>query len=110
MHLGDIVYAVEKVLRAGKLGVIEDYIGHGIGKKMHEKPDVPNYVRKGHGYILKAGDTICIEPMSSLGKPKTKVDKENGWTVRMKDGSTGAHFEHTVLVLGDGYEIRTLPD
>ena len=110
VHLGDIGYAVERVLEAGKLGVIEDYVGHGIGKKMHEKPDVPNYGRKGRGYVLKAGDTICIEPMSSLGRPKTKVDKENGWTVRMKDGSTGAHFEHTVLVLEDGYEILTQAD
>ena len=66
VHIGDIGYAVEKVLRAGNLGVIENYVGHGIGKEMHESPEVPNYGRKGHGYILKAGDTICIEPMSCL--------------------------------------------
>ncbi len=110
VHLGDVGYAVQKVLEKGKLGVITDYIGHGIGKTMHEEPDVPNYGRKGHGYILKEGDTICIEPMSSLGKPRTKVDSDNGWTVRMRDGSTGAHFEHTVLVLRDGYEVLTLAD
>lgn len=109
VHLGDIGYAIEKVLRAGKLGVIENYIGHGIGKTMHEAPEVPNYGKRGHGYVLKAGDTICIEPMSSLGKPANYVDRENNWTVKMKDGSIGCHCEHTVLVLPDGYEVLTLP-
>ncbi|MBR3257024.1 type I methionyl aminopeptidase [Candidatus Saccharibacteria bacterium] len=109
-RIGDISAAVEKVLRAGKLGVIENYVGHGIGKSMHEAPEVPNYGRKGHGYKLKAGDTICIEPMSCLGKPKNYVDKENGWTVKMKDGSIGCHCEHTVLVLENGYEVLTLAD
>lgn len=109
VHIGDIGAAVEKVLRAGKLGVIENYVGHGIGKEMHEKPEVPNYGRKGHGYVLKAGDTICIEPMSCLGKPKNYVDKSSNWTVKMKDGSIGCHCEHTVLVLEDGCEVLTLP-
>ena len=109
-RIGDISAAVEKVLRAGKLGVIENYVGHGIGKEMHEEPEVPNSGKKGHGYKLKAGDTICIEPMSCLGKPKNYVDKENGWTVKMKDGSIGCHCEHTVLVLENGYEVLTLPD
>ncbi|MBR0431963.1 M24 family metallopeptidase, partial [Candidatus Saccharibacteria bacterium] len=102
-------YAVEKVLKAGHLGVIENYIGHGIGRGMHEKPDVPNYGKRGQGYVLKAGDTICIEPMSSLGKPANYVDVDNNWTVKMKDGSIGCHCEHTVLVLEDGYEVLTLP-
>ena len=109
VHIGDIGYAVEKVLTAGKLGVIENYVGHGIGKEMHEEPEVPNYGRKGHGYVLKAGDTICIEPMSCLGKPKNYVDRETSWTVKMKDGSVGCHCEHTVLVTEDGYEVLTLP-
>lgn len=108
VHLGNIGYAVEKVLRKGKLGVIENYVGHGIGKTMHQAPDVPNYGIKGHGYILKAGDTICIEPMSCLGKPANYVDQESGWTVRMKDGSIGCHCEHTVLVTEDGCEVLTL--
>lgn len=106
-RIGDISAAVEKVLRKGKLGVIENYVGHGIGKEMHENPEVPNYGKKGFGYKLKAGDTICIEPMSCLGKPKNYIDKENGWTVKMKDGSIGCHCEHTVLVLPDGYEVLT---
>jgi methionyl aminopeptidase len=108
-HIGDIGHAVEKVLRAGKLGVIENYIGHGIGKEMHMDPEVPNYGRKGTGYVLKVGDTICIEPMSCLGKPSNYVDKDDGWSVKMKDGSTGCHCEHTILVTEDGYEVLTLP-
>lgn len=107
--IGDIGYAVEKVLLKGKLGVIENYIGHGIGKEMHMKPDVPNYGRRGHGYTLKVGDTICIEPMSCLGKPANYVDEDSNWTVKMKDGSIGCHCEHTVLVTEDGVEVLTLP-
>lgn len=107
---GDIGYAVEKVLRQGKLGVIENYIGHGIGKEMHMKPDVPNYGVRGHGYTLKVGDTICIEPMSCLGKPANYVDRDSNWTVKMKDGSIGCHCEHTVLVTEDGCEVLTLAD
>ena len=110
MKTGDIGYAVEKVLRGGKLGVIENYIGHGIGREMHMKPDVPNYGSRGHGYKLEVGDTICIEPMSSLGKPTNYVDTESNWAVRMKDGSIGCHCEHTVLVTEDGCEVLTLPD
>lgn len=108
-RIGDIGYAVEKVLRKGKLGVIENYIGHGIGKEMHAFPEVPNYGMRGHGHILKAGDTICIEPMSCLGKPANYVDKDSNWTVRMKDGSIGCHCEHTILVTEDGCEVLTLP-
>lgn len=108
--IGDISYAVEKVLRKGKLGVIENYVGHGIGKTMHEDPMVPNYGVRGHGYTLKVGDTICIEPMSCLGKPANYVDAESGWTVRMRDGSIGCHCEHTVLVTEDGCEVLTQVD
>ena len=109
-HIGDIGHAVERVLRKGHLGVIENYIGHGIGKSMHEEPEVPNYGKRGRGYQLVEGDTICIEPMSCLGKPANYVDKDNGWTVRMKDGSIGCHCEHTVLVTAEGYEVLTLPE
>ena len=109
-HIGDISAAVEKTLRAGKLGVIENYVGHGIGKEMHEDPEVPNYGKKGRGYVLKAGDVICIEPMSCLGKPKNYVDKEDGWTAKMKDGSIACHCEHTILVTETGYEVLTLAD
>ena len=106
--LGDIGFAVEKTLKKGKLGVIRDYVGHGIGKKMHMPPEVPNFGKKGQGITLQPGDTICIEPMSSLGKPDTVVVQgDDGWTVCLKDGSIGCHCEHTVLVTEDGYEILT---
>lgn len=106
--IGDIGAAVQKELEKGKLGVIRNYVGHGIGEKMHLPPEVPNFGKKGQGPVLKAGDMICIEPMSSLGKPDTVVvEDEDGWTVCLKDGSLGAHFEHTVLVTEDGYEIIT---
>ncbi len=106
-RIGDIGAAVEKVLRKGKLGVIENYIGHGIDVKMHQAPEVPNYGKKGHGYKLVEGDTICIEPMSCLGKPANYVDKADNWSVRMKDGSIGCHCEYTILVTKDGYEVLT---
>ncbi len=106
--LGDIGYAVQKQLEKGKLGVITNYVGHFIGDKMHLEPEVPNFGKRGHGYTLKVGDTLCIEPMSSLGKPDNMVvEGDDGWTVCLKDGSLGAHFEHTVLVTEDGYEILT---
>lgn len=109
-HTGDIGAAVEKVLEKGHLGVIMNYIGHGIDKKMHCDPEVPNYGKKGQGYKLVEGDTIAIEPMSCLGKPANYVDKDDNWSVKMKDGSIGCHCEHTVLVTKDGYEILTLPE
>lgn len=106
--LGDVGAAVQKELEKGKLGIIRNYVGHFIGDKMHLEPEVPNYGKRGQGYMLKVGDTLCIEPMSSLGKPDTVVVEEgDGWTVCLKDGSLGAHFEHTVLVTEDGYEIIT---
>lgn len=110
VHLGDIGHAVETVLRRGKLGVIENYVGHFIGKDMHMEPEVPNYGKKGHGYVLKPGDTICIEPMSSLGKPYNFVDESSNWTVILSDYSIGCHCEHTILVTEDGHEVLTLPN
>lgn len=106
VDLGTVGNAVEKVLRKGKLGVVMNYIGHGIGKSMHEEPEVPNYGKPGTGYVLKAGDTICIEPMASLGKAGNYVG-EDGWTVYLTDGSVGSHFEHTVLVTEEGCEVLT---
>lgn len=108
--IGTIGNAVEQVLRKGHLGVIENYVGHGIDKEMHDAPEVANYGKKGHGYKLVEGDTICIEPMSCLGKPANYCDKDDNWTVKMKDGSIGCHCEHTILVTKDGYEVLTLPD
>lgn len=106
-YTGDIGAAVEKVLSEGKLGIIRDLVGHGVGLEMHMGPDVPNYGRKGSGVLLQPGDTIAIEPMATLGSEKIYTDPEDGWTILAKDGSLAAHFEHTVLITEDGAEILT---
>ena len=106
-YTGDIGEAVEKVLTAGKLGIIRDLVGHGVGHEMHQAPEVPNWGRKGTGVLLVPGDTIAIEPMATLGDEKTRTDDDDGWTIRTSDGSLAAHFEHTVLVTKDSVEILT---
>lgn len=105
-YTGDIGEAVERVLSAGKLGIVRDLVGHGVGLEMHMPPEIPNYGRKGTGVLLKPGDTIAIEPMAMLGKERIKTDRD-GWTIRTADGSLAAHFEHTVLVTETGVEILT---
>lgn len=105
-YTGDIGAAVEKVLSGGKLGIIRDLVGHGVGHDMHQAPEVPNWGRKGTGVLLVPGDTIAIEPMATLGGEKIKTGDDN-WTIRTADGSLAAHFEHTVLVTKDGCEILT---
>lgn len=106
VYTGDIGAAIEKVLREGKLGVIRELVGHGVGLKMHMPPDVPNYGVKGSGVLLKPGDTIAIEPMATLGGEKV-AELDDGWTYATRDGSLSAHFEHTVLITEDGAEILT---
>lgn len=106
-YTGDIAEAVEKVLSAGKLGIIRELVGHGVGLEMHMGPDVPNYGRKGSGTLLQPGDTIAIEPMATLGGERIVTDTDDGWTISTKDGSLAAHFEHTVLITEDGAEILT---
>ena len=108
VYTGDIAAAIEKVLKDGKLGIIRDLVGHGVGLEMHMPPDVPNYGRKGTGVLLKPGDTIAIEPMATLGGEKIITDAEgDGWTISTRDGSLAAHFEHTVLITENGAEILT---
>ena len=106
VRVGDISAAVEKVLSDGKVGIVRDLVGHGVGHTMHEAPEVPNYGKKGRGPLLTPGDTIAIEPMTSLGGEKIIVE-DDGWTISMRDGSIGAQFEHTVLITEDGAEILT---
>ncbi|MDO4773938.1 MAG: type I methionyl aminopeptidase [Candidatus Saccharibacteria bacterium] len=105
-RIGDISAAIETVLKKAKLGIIRELVGHGVGLQMHMPPEVPNWGRKGTGTVLQAGDTIAIEPMASLGGEKI-VTEDDGWTISMKDGSLGAHFEHTVLITETGAEILT---
>jgi len=107
VHVGDIGAAVEKVLNEGKLGIIRDLVGHGIGHKMQQPPEVPNYGKKGTGVLLVPGDTIAIEPMATLGGDTIKTEEDDGWTICTRDGSLAAHFEHTVLITENGAEILT---
>ena len=104
---GDIGAAVQLVLEQGKLGIIHDLVGHGVGLKMHMPPDIPNYGRPDTGVLLKPGDTIAIEPMATLGGSGVVVDATDGWTIKTADGSLAAHFEHTVLITESGAEILT---
>ena len=106
-YTGDIGEAVSGVLEGGKLGIIRDLVGHGVGQEMHMGPDVPNYGKRGSGILLVPGDTIAIEPMATLGGEKVYTDPDDKWTILTRDGSLAAHFEHTVLITEDGAEILT---
>jgi len=106
VRTGDIGAAVEAVLTKGKLGIVRELVGHGVGLEMHMPPEIPNYGKKGTGVLLKPGDTIAIEPMAMLGKEPIKTGSD-GWTFSTKDGSLAAHFEHTVLITETGAEILT---
>jgi methionyl aminopeptidase len=108
-RLSDIGHAVEKVAAAPGYGVVREYVGHGIGTRMHEEPQVPNYGRPGRGLRLEAGLALAIEPMVNEGSPDTQV-LEDGWTVVTRDGSRSAHFEHTVAITPGGPEVLTLLD
>ncbi len=105
-RLGDIGHAVHAVGDAHGYGIVEEYVGHGIGRDMHEEPQVPNYGTPGKGLRLKTGMALCIEPMFNIGRRHTKVDAD-GWTVRTDDGSLSAHWEHTVAITPDGPQIFT---
>ncbi|MDR0615764.1 MAG: type I methionyl aminopeptidase [Synergistaceae bacterium] len=104
--IGDIGFAIEQWVLGKGCGLVRDYAGHGIGRKLHEAPQVPNHGRAGSGLTIKPGLTFCIEPMVMSGLESVK-STENGWTVVTCDGSDAAHFEHTILVTEDGAEILT---
>lgn len=106
-HIGDISAAIEKVLSGARLGIMRELVGHGVGQEMHMPPEVPNYGRVKSGEVLRAGDTIAIEPMASLGGERIIGPLGDGWTFATRDGSLAAHFEHTVLITETGAEILT---
>lgn len=108
-RLSDISHAVEKTVTAGGFSVVRDLVGHGIGRQMHEEPQVPNFGPPGRGALLKKGMTLAIEPMVNAGGPEVLTLKDN-WTVVTKDRSLSAHFENTIAVGDDGAEILTLDD
>ncbi len=106
-RLFDISHAVQSMCEAEGYGVVRDFVGHGIGKNMHEDPQLPNYGAEGKGPRLKAGMVLAIEPMINMGSPEVKV-LEDGWTALTADGSVSAHFEHTVAITKNGPLILTL--
>lgn len=106
--LGDIGHAVESTVAPLGYEVLRDYTGHGIGRAMHESPDVPNYGIPGRGRGLRSGHVLAIEPMVTAGRADV-VTLADGWTVVTRDGSRAAHWEHTVAVADDGPQILTLP-
>ncbi len=105
-HIGDISAAVESYATKHNLGVVKELCGHGIGREMHEDPEVPNYGTKGTGPKLREGMVICIEPMLNLGTADIYM-LDDDWTIKTDDGMPAAHYEHTILVTKDGYEILT---
>ena len=106
-RIGDISHAVEMYARSHNLGIVKELCGHGIGTDMHEAPDIPNYGTKGTGPRLKEGMVICIEPMLNYGGKDDIYLLDDDWGVKTLDGNPAAHFEHTVLVTKDGYEVLT---
>lgn len=104
--IGDISYAIEDYATSYGLGVVKELVGHGVGTSIHEDPDVPNFGDKGTGPRLKKGMVLAVEPMLNLGSPNI-VMLDDDWTIETEDYSPSAHFEHTVVVTDDGYEILT---
>ena len=106
-HLGDIGWAVQEHAEANGYSVVRDYVGHGIGRRMHEDPQIPNYGRPGLGPKIKSGYVFAVEPMVNLGTHHTKV-LSDGWTVITMDGQPSAHVEHTIAITDEGPEVLTL--
>lgn len=105
-HIGDISSAIETYAKEHHLGVVEELCGHGIGREIHEDPEVPNYGEPKTGPRLKEGMVICVEPMLNYGDKSIYI-LDDGWTVKTLDKKPSAHFEHTVLVTKKGYEVLT---
>ncbi|KIZ13667.1 type I methionyl aminopeptidase [Streptomyces natalensis] len=108
-RIGDISHAIGSVGRAAGYGIPEDFGGHGIGRRMHEDPPVPNDGRPGRGLVLRQGMALAIEPMLLAGGRNAYYVAEDGWTLRTSDGSRAAHFEHTVAITEDGPRVLTMP-
>jgi methionyl aminopeptidase len=105
-RMGDVGYAIQSFVEKQGYGVVRELVGHGLGKKLHERPEVPNYGKRGSGLKLQTGLVIAIEPMINLGV-KHIVQEKDGWTIRTKDKKPSAHFEHTVVVRKDKAEVLT---
>ena len=108
-RIGDISYAIQQYVESFSYSVVRNFVGHGIGKKLHEEPPVPNYGQKGRGVKLEQGMVLALEPMVNIGSPDTTI-LADGWTAVTKDGSLSAHFEHTIAITKNGPRILTHPD
>jgi methionyl aminopeptidase len=106
-RLSDIGHAVQQVVEGAGFSVVREYVGHGVGRSLHEDPQIPNYGHPGRGPEIKPGLVVAVEPMVNLGDWPTRVLKDN-WTVVTADGSLSAHFEHTIAVTHDGSEVLTV--
>ncbi len=107
-RIGDISYAVQTFVEGHGFGVVREMVGHGVGRAMHEEPQIPNFGRRNSGEKIKAGMTLAIEPMVNLGRHEVRT-LTDGWTVVTSDGTPSAHFEHTVLTTDSSPEILTIP-
>lgn len=107
-HIGDIGFAIQSYVEENGFNVVRQLVGHGVGYKPHEEPEVPNFGKKGTGEILKQGMVLALEPMITAGEPEVFLDKDN-WTWKTKDGSLSSQFEHTIVVTKNGAEILTCP-
>lgn len=105
-RVGDIGYAIQKFVEAKGYTVVRELVGHGLGRKLHESPEVPNYGKKGSGPLLKQGMVIAIEPMINLGT-RNIVQEKDGWTIRTADRKPSAHYEHTIAIFEDRTEVLT---
>ncbi len=105
-HIGDIGHAVQSVVEPAGFSVVREYVGHGIGRAMHERPEVPNVGRRGEGLRLRSGHVLAVEPMVNAGSAETFLE-DDGWTVRTADGSLSAHWEHTIAITDSGPEVLT---
>lgn len=109
VRIGDISAAIQKYNEQRGFSVVREFVGHGVGAKLHEEPEVPNFGREGHGPRLMPGMVIAIEPMINSGKPSIRI-LPDGWTVKTVDKSLSAHFEHTIAITSQGAMILTLPE
>ncbi len=105
-RLGDLSHAIQRYAESAGLSVVREFVGHGIGRRLHEEPQVPNFGEPGRGRLLREGMVLAIEPMLNLGEPGVLV-KDDGWTAVTRDGSLSAHFEHSVAITAEGPMVLT---
>lgn len=106
-HLGDVGYAIQSVAEARGYGVVRDLVSHGVGRQMHEDPQIPNYGEPGAGPRLQPGMVFAIEPMITLGSYDISIDERDGWSIYTADGSLAAHYEHTIAITENGPDVLT---